>query len=106
MAGLYIQLQRSHTSAILASVTHFLHQQLQLVEAVEGRAILILVITKRFAEPNHSDPAFVFDLLAHLEGYPKFRAKLGINFYSYRSPTIPVALPTALVAKAFSCKYN
>ena len=64
-ARLYIEFDGSHTSTVLPAVALFLQQQLQLIQAVEGRTVLFMVIIKRFEQADHRYSALVFDLIAH-----------------------------------------
>jgi hypothetical protein len=52
---------RYHTRAILSAIVLLFHQEVQLIQPPKGRAILLLIIRKRFAQTDKSKSAFMFD---------------------------------------------
>ena len=51
----------SHAGAFLTTVVLFLHHEIQFVESVSLRAILLLVVFKRFQQANHRYATFMFE---------------------------------------------
>lgn len=43
----------------------FLHEEVQLVEAVEGGSIVLVVVVKRFTQAQEGDTAFMPDFVGH-----------------------------------------
>ncbi len=64
VARLRVQLDRRHPGPVLAPVVLLLHKQEQLVDAVEGAAVLLLVVVKGLAQADEGQPTFVFDRVA------------------------------------------
>src|SRR5690348_17315258 len=62
----HIQFYCSHTRAILSSVMLFFHEQVQLVQTIHYRTILLKIIGERFSESNEGKPAFMFNFVAHV----------------------------------------
>ena len=60
-----VELHAGHARAVLAAIVLFLHQQEQLVETVERRAILLLVPLQVLRQPDQGNAAFVPKGVAH-----------------------------------------
>ena len=54
-----VQFHAGHAGAVLAPVVLLLHQEEELCEPPERRAVLLLVIGQGLEEPHQGDPAFV-----------------------------------------------
>ena len=75
MTGLYVQFYRCHACTVLSAVMLLFHQQVQFIEPVGNRTVLLQVIRKWFSKPYKCQSAFMFYLVAHTEGR-KVRKKL------------------------------
>ena len=57
-----IKVDAGHTCAFLSAVVLLLHHQIEFIEAVHPRAVLLLVIFKRLQKANHCHAALMFEL--------------------------------------------
>jgi hypothetical protein len=62
---LLIQFDGGYTRTVLSAVVLLLHQQIEFVHTIKGRAVFFLVIREWFKETNKGDAALVFYLVAH-----------------------------------------
>ena len=60
-----IELDVGQAHAVLASVALFLHQEVHLVQAVEGRPIVVDVILQGLFEPEKGYATLVLEKVAH-----------------------------------------
>ena len=75
MTGFYVEFYSGHTCAVLTAIMLLFHQQVQFIEPVGNRTVLLQVIRKWFSKPYKCQSAFMFYLVAHTEGR-KVRKKL------------------------------
>ena len=61
-AWLLVHADGGDTSTLLSAVVLLLHHQIELVESVSPRAVLLLVIVQRLQQTNHRHAAFVLQL--------------------------------------------
>ncbi len=103
-----VELHAGNPGAVLAPVVLLLHQEEQLGEAPERRAVLLLVVGKRLEQPHEGDPAFVADQFAHalvsrgrdasspsLYSFPRPRATRRPPRRGSRAPSSPSRTPSA-----------
>ena len=57
-----IEVDASHAGSLLPAVVLFLHEEVELVQAVAPRAVLLLVIVKWLEEANHRHATFMLQL--------------------------------------------
>ena len=60
VAGFGVQFHHTHSGGFLAAVVLFLHQQIQLLQRIAVRAILLFVILQRLAKAYHRHSALMF----------------------------------------------
>jgi len=63
VAGLGVEFHTRDASTFLTSVVLLLHHQIEFVQAVSPRAVLLFVILNGFQQANHRHATFVFQLL-------------------------------------------
>ena len=61
ISRLCMKLYRHHTRTILSTVVLLFHEEVQLVQPPKGRAVLLLIIRKRFTQTYKGQSAFMFD---------------------------------------------
>ena len=62
-AGFASQAHRGNAGALLTAVVLFLHHQVELVQPISPRAILLLIIAQRLEQANHGHATFMLQLL-------------------------------------------
>ena len=60
-----VQLHASQPGPLLPPVVLFLHEQVELVQPIHVRAVLLLIISEWFQQPHHGDATLVFDNFCH-----------------------------------------
>ena len=80
LAGIGGQLDTGQSGSLLSAVVLLLHQQIELVEPVHPRAILLLIIVERLEKAYHRHAAFMFQwfhiaILDCLLSFPEFGCK-------------------------------
>jgi hypothetical protein len=63
--GFHVEFDIGNTGPVLSTVVLFLHQEVKLVQAVEGRSVFFYVVVKGFEEAQYNNTAFVLDVIAH-----------------------------------------
>ena len=61
-AGFGLLFHASQTRSLLSAVVLFLHHQIEFVQTVHPRTILLLVVAQRFEQTYHDDTTFMFQL--------------------------------------------
>ena len=84
-AGLWVQLDGGHPGPILAAIVLLLHEEVQLVQTMERRAIFLLVVLQGLAQADERDAALVLQLIAH-QGDPTAKVR---GQASFRSRCLP-----------------
>ncbi len=60
-----IKLHTADTRAVLATIVLLLHQEEQLVKAIQRCAVFFLIVSQWLEETDHCDAAFVLKKVAH-----------------------------------------
>ena len=60
LSGVCLKLHASQPCAFLSAVVLLLHKQIELVQPIHPRPVLLLIIFQRLEQPYHRYPAFVF----------------------------------------------
>jgi hypothetical protein len=68
VSRLCVQLDGSQARAVLSAVMLLFHQQVKLIESLEGGTLLLLVVGKRLAQADECQAAFMFYGIAHTAG--------------------------------------
>ena len=65
VAMTHIQFYRSNTGTVLSAIMLFLHQKVQLIEAVKSGTEFLVVVSKWFTQTQEGDTTFVLDFVGH-----------------------------------------
>ena len=65
-----MKLHHSYSGGFLTTVVLLFHEQKELVEAVQRRSVLFLIVFQGLQEPDYGDAAFVFYRVAHMKYAP------------------------------------
>ena len=65
ISGFHIQLDRRNAGSVLSAVMLLLHEQVELIDAPEGRAISLLIKRERFTQPDECKSALMFYFITH-----------------------------------------
>ena len=68
VSGFSLELNSGNACPVLSTVVLLLHEEIQFVQAIQCRTLLLLVIGKRLQEPDECQTAFVFDGITHKAG--------------------------------------
>jgi len=60
-----IKLHTADTRAVLATIMLLLHQEKQLIKAIQRCAVFFLIVSQGLEETDHCDAAFVLKKVAH-----------------------------------------
>ena len=77
VAGRNVELDIGQTYSVLTAVALLLHQEVHLVQAVEGRPVGVDVVLERLLEPEQRDAALVLEKVTHRVPGGSGSAKLG-----------------------------